>query len=198
MIARIILYFILTIPLAILLIQVLSIGLQKKQMPSGLLGVSIVILIITLFIFCLFDTGHISRFIIQIGDKSFYVSSNALEEVIVKNIDNLGLALSRVYEKYFIVEKFDCSKESDIVKFGKENDGRVYFKIKLKYKPVDATVETKFSSGSSVPGENGTESAVDSDLFYKIYVKRHEDIEELKKYFEKEHQITEIKYFRKQ
>lgn len=195
--ARIALYCILGIPLIVLLMKVTIVGFSKKQMPSGLLATSIAVLAIVLFIFCLFDTGHVDRFVMKIGDKDYYISSNALEEVILKNIDNFGMALARVYEEYYIIETFDYSKESERVKYA-ERDGKKFLGSKLKYQPVVNSIQWSFSGGWYYsPSLENKFTEIDEELFIWEEITYTGDIEQYKKALKEDNVVGEIRYLRK-
>lgn len=198
LISKVILYVILGLPIIVFLTTILVVGLRKKQMPSGWLSVATSALVIILFIFCLFDTGHINRFVVHSADDTYYISSNALEEVILKNIDNLGMALSRVYEKFYIKETFDCSEESESVKYV-EKDGDIYLKLKLKYQPVLNSIQWFFSGGWKYwPVLTDESYFVDEDLFLWSKSVDTNSIDELRERAKRDNIVAELRYLRKE
>jgi hypothetical protein len=191
---RIGLYLILAIPLIVFIVS-FPVCFKREHKSMGLQYAATAVLACALFIFAAFDSGEVFKYLIQTKD-GYSVSPRAIEQVILKNMDDLGLAIAKVYEEYYIVETFDCSKESDVVKFGKDGKGNIYFKLQLKYQPVEKTIQTLFSSGVPSP-DTEPGSYLSKDLFYKIIANGYDDVDKLKRYCKQTKQITEIKYFRK-
>ncbi len=194
LIGRIVMYLILGIPLLIFLIS-FFVCFKRKHKPSGWQYASTAALVIILFLYCWIDTGLISRFIVKVGGQDYYISPNALEEVISKNIDNLGLAIGKVYEKYYIIEIFDCSKESDTVIFC-EDKGMPTIKLKLKHLPIENTLECRLGGGFYSEPSKDNDKNYDSGFYFLRFL-RIKGIDELKKVAQGENLFAEIKYFRK-
>ena len=183
-------YILLIFPLVLFSIYLF---LHKAQEKSGWAFIVPGFFFLLLFVYFLFDSGQISRFIVKIGNQNYSISSNALEEIITKNLDTLGKAIANVYESFYIREYYDCSKESNRVQYKQDKSGP-YIELKLKFKAVENSLLVYPGDGLIYsPDEDHQEYA---DGFYKMRINSIKDLEELKKKYQE--LKIEIRYFRKE
>jgi hypothetical protein len=180
-------YIILGIPLVVFLFRIC----REKQ--GGWQFLATACLAIILAFWLVLDTGLIGRHVVKMGDKEFLISSNAFEEVIARNIDNLGEAIANVYEKFYVVEVFDLTKQDRRVKFSLEN-GTPICQLALKYSAVSNTISAMVSEGQLfyVDKDSG-----DDENFYKLTFSKLKSVQEAIDLVKKMNLKIQVKYFKK-
>ncbi|MCD6412861.1 MAG: hypothetical protein J7L54_01785, partial [Elusimicrobia bacterium] len=107
----------------------------------------------------------------------------------------IGQAIINIYKKYFIIEIVDLSKESKKWKI-EEKKGRLNLVFKLKYQPIEKTLQIISSEGMA---------AISKDIFYRsgyciVSLGPPDEIgtkEEMLKNFKEYKVFVEIRYLRK-
>ena len=164
-------YFILGGVLVVLIVKLVRI---KK--PGGWSFVSVAGLAALLFSYYLLDSGRIANYRVNIGDKTFYVSTSAFEQFLTENLDKFANAFSRFYAKYYEVEVFDVTKESDRMRYGTTDNGALRYRLKLKAVPIINTIQVEPSAPSYMLGDpEGPFFSVDEDnwMFIDTQTKDH-------------------------
>lgn len=179
----------------VILVIILSVFLRRiwKEKQGGWQFVSTAAVGIILTSWILVDTGLVGRHVVKMGDKEFYISSNAFEDVIARNIDNLGVAIANVYEKFYVVEIFDLSKQDERVKFVLE-DGKPVCLMALKYQAVSSTQSAMISEGNLLFSPD--ESISKDGRFYKLLFSE-DSVQKAIDVAKKANLKVEVKYFRK-
>jgi hypothetical protein len=136
-------YMILGIPTFIFIIYIF---INKKNQIDGWCFLSTTIFVVLLFLYYLFDTGQINKWKVEMGGQKYSVSTEAIEDIIVENIDKLGKVITNVYETFLEEESFDLTKENERVKYVMDDKGQLVVKIKLKYKPIRKTIRIVYNS----------------------------------------------------
>jgi uncharacterized protein (UPF0335 family) len=141
---------------------------------------------------------NIGEFSPSIIKDSFNQMANKVEKLENK-VDELSAALGKVYEKYYEVETFDCSKESQLVNYA-EKDGHIYIKLKLKYRPILNSLQIFCSGGYNYwPSLEKTEiPVVDENLFLWANFADFKSIDELRTKAKENKLMMEVRYLRKE
>jgi len=155
------LYFIIGTLLVLLICSFVKTVIVKTE-PTNWQLISLGTAFLFLLIITAVDIGWLDKLKLTAGDQEYSVSTQDFENYIGKNINKLGLAIAKVYEKYYHSEVFNISEDSDRVKI-EEKDGSVYLKVKLSHKPVVSTIEVDLIGGQYFFG-TGYEPHVDDDL----------------------------------
>ncbi len=152
-------------------------------------------IVIFLCLLILIDKGKLYRYKIEIGDKIYQVSPNMFENIFENNLDNIGQAVISIYEKYFIIETIDLSEESEKWKI-KKIKGKFHLFFKLKYKPIEKTIQIISSEGMTTTSKEISYKSgnciVSFDLPDEIETKE-KILKKLKEY----NVFIEIRYLRK-
>ncbi|MCB4791946.1 MAG: hypothetical protein LHV68_08670 [Elusimicrobia bacterium] len=167
--------------------------LWKKACDWGYISLACLIVIMTFMI--MLDSGKLYKYKLIFADKNYSIIGKDIENVLENNIDNIGQAIVNIYDRYYIIENYDLTKNSQNWKIEKVK-GRDCMYLKLKYIPLEKTIDLRCNLGTV---------GIASDGYYKsgYYISRlsDSDPEMTKDKFMKLVQdyklIIEVRYLRK-
>lgn len=149
-------------------------------------------------VWILIDQGKFNKYKLQMGEKVYQVSSSDFQSFFETNINDIGLALSNVYERYYMLEMIDPQKDPDKWKFLKKH-GKTFLGLKLQYKPVVKTIIVR-SSGLLILTPS-KEDFYDAGYYYTVLIEKEEPESNMEKEIVQTIQdgevFFEVKYLRK-
>ena len=186
-------FFIIIMGVAILYFAIL---LWKK--PHNLGYPSLAALVALMGLCILIDQGRLNKYKLQMGDKVYRVSSSDFQSFFEENINDIGVALVDVYEKYYVVDMIDSKKDAGKWKFIKK-DGKTFLGLKLQYPPLVKTIAVRSSGGSIMTPCK--EDFYESDYFYTVLIEKEDPQDYMEKSIiesiENGEVLFEVKYLRK-
>ena len=185
--------FIIIMSIAILYFAIL---LWKK--PHNLGYPSLAALVALMGLCILIDQGRLNKYKLQMGDKVYRVSSSDFQSFFEENINDIGVALVEVYEKYYVVDMIDPKKDPGKWKFIKK-DGKTFLGLKLQYPPLVKTIAVRSSGGIIMTPCK--EDFYESDYFYTVLIEKEDPQDYMEKSIiesiENGEVLFEVKYLRK-
>jgi hypothetical protein len=120
-------------------------------------------------------------------------------KVLVNKVDKLDTKiddLAKVYEEYYEVEKFDCSKESENIKYIMR-DNHFCINLQLKRLPVWKTLEVKLGPDWHEKPDKSNLEDTGKDLYLSFpELDTPEKIKEFKRKAKEDNLIIEVRYLR--
>ena len=139
--------------------------------PHNLGYPSLAALVALMGLCILIDKGRLNKYKLQMGDKVYRVSSSDFQSFFEENINDIGVALVDVYEKYYVVDMIDSKKDAGKWKFIKK-DGKTFLGLKLQYPPLVKTITVRSSGGIIM--SPCKEDFYESDYFYTVLTEKEE------------------------